>query len=90
MKIYSASFDAGRAEGVRLTEAAMHGSTEFRSVGDPSFIEMAEYCQRQITKPEPKHHEFIGKMASLTLYRDPTPKQARYLKSLFAQAGGGR
>jgi hypothetical protein len=75
---------------VREAEKQIHGANEFHNVAEISFNEMAEYVKKRIYKLDEKHHEFIDKMASITLYREPTPKQAKYLKSLFALAGGGR
>jgi hypothetical protein len=51
---------------------------------------MAMYCQQHLRRLDSKHHEFIDKMASTTVYREPTEKQGKYLLSLFIGLGSGR
>jgi hypothetical protein len=91
-KLFDAGFEAGRAEGVRATEEAMHGENEFRSIGEPTFHEMALYLQKRISKVGKNHIDFVDRMAGLSVSAsfEPSFKQAKYLKSLFLQAGGGR
>jgi hypothetical protein len=89
-KLYDAGFEAGRAEGVRVTENSLHGPDEFRNIGEPTFHEMAMYCQKRISRIEAKHHDFSVKMCGLTLRYEPSPAQAKYLQSMFLKAGGGR
>jgi hypothetical protein len=82
-------YDAGFAAGLRKAEDAAHGNDVFRSVdGSSSWNEIACFCAERIGELDRKHHAFIRDMTSKTLWRKPTPKQGRYLKSLFFQLGG--
>jgi hypothetical protein len=85
-KIYDAGYEHGKSD----AENAAHGLGEFKAVGEPTWNEMAIYCQQRIGRLDPRHHQFIDDMASATLRRDPTEKQAKYLKSMFLKCGGGR
>jgi hypothetical protein len=65
--------------------------TEFYDTdGHPRYHPMAMYCQQHLRRLDSKHHEFIDKMASTTVYREPTEKQGKYLLSLFIGLGSGR
>src|SRR5215831_18631292 len=75
---------------VQYTENRLHGADEFRSTdGKPDWQSVALYCQRSKHRLDPKHHDFIDKVAAQTVYgREPTEKMHKYLKSLFYQLGG--
>jgi len=80
----------GYAEGVKAAESKQHGTGAFRNTdGALDWKEVALYCQRQKHRLNPKHHDFIDKVASQTVYdREPTQPMHKYLKSLFYQLGG--
>ena len=80
----------GYAEGVKATEARQHGTGEFRNTdGQLEWTEVALFLQREKRRLPDRHHEFIDDMASRTVYgREPTPKQHKYLHSLFFKLGG--
>ena len=80
----------GYAEGVRAAESKQHGTGAFRNTdGTLEWTEVARYCQREKQRLPTKHHEFIDDMASRTVYgREPTPRQHKYLHSLFFKLGG--
>jgi hypothetical protein len=80
----------GYAEGVAAAEAKQHGTGAFRNTdGKPEWTEVALYVQREKHRLHDKHHEFIDDMASRTAYgREPSPKQHKYLHSLFYKLGG--
>jgi hypothetical protein len=84
-------YDAGVEEGMRLAEKARFGSEDFHNInGLPSWHEMALWCQQRYDRLEDKHREFIDDMAGLTLWREPTEKQGKYLTSLYHKLGGRR
>ena len=75
---------------VQHTENRLHGADEFiDSSGKPSWQSVALYCQRNKHRLNVKHHNFIDKVASQTVYdREPTERMHKYLFSLFLQLGG--
>ena len=75
---------------VQHTENRLHGTDEFRSTdGKPTWQSVALYCQRNKHRLDTKHHNFIDKVASQTVYnREPTEPMHKYLFSLFLQLGG--
>jgi hypothetical protein len=93
-----------RAKDVRhnITRPACHsiGSPQKRRLGErteyydadgrPQYHAMAMYCQKHCQHLESKHHDFIDKMASSTVWREPTPAQGKYPLSLFIRLGSGR
>jgi hypothetical protein len=80
----------GYAEGVKAAEAKQHGTGAFRNTdGKLEWTEVALFVQREKRRLPDRHHEFIDDMASRTVYgREPTPKQHKYLHSLFLKLGG--
>ena len=87
--IFARGVAKGRAEEARSRPSAGPGEY-YDADGQPNYHAMAMHCQQHIACLPPRHHEFIDKMASSTLYREPTPAQGKYLLSLFIQLGGGR
>ena len=75
---------------VQHTENRLHGADDFiDSSGKPTWQSVALYCQRNKQRLAPKHHDFINKVASQTVYdREPTERMHKYLFSLFLQLGG--
>jgi hypothetical protein len=80
----------GYAEGVKAAEAKQHGTGAFRNTdGKLEWTEIALFVQREKQRLPAKHHEFVDDMASRTVYgREPTPRQHKYLHSLFYKLGG--
>jgi hypothetical protein len=85
-------FDAGYAKGVddagrkRIAQEAVHG---LRLDGSTDWEAIALYCQREKTRLESKHHQFVDDMASRMAWgREPTDRQGAYLISLFRKLGG--
>ena len=84
-KLYDAGYDAG----VRAAENKAHGGGDFHNVdGLPNWSEIALYCQRHNDRLRPTEQTFIDDMASRTVWREPTPKQEKWLKSIFYRLGG--
>ena len=75
---------------VQHTENRLHGADDFiDSSGKPTWQSVALYCQRNIHRLAPKHHDFINRVAANTVYdREPTERMHKYLFSLFLQLGG--
>jgi hypothetical protein len=88
-KIYEMGKQDGRAE-----EANNHPAVEvteyYDAAGNPQWSAIALYCQKHIQLLPPRNHEFVDKMASQMVYREPSPAQGNYLISLFRQLGSGR
>lgn len=86
-------FAAGEAQGA---EKAEKKHVEAQAVfglnpdGTNNWERIAVYVQREKARLESRHHEFIDDMSSRMAFggREPTPKQATYLLSLFRKIGG--
>jgi hypothetical protein len=89
-KLYVAGYEAGRADGVRAAEAKVsHDADGFRNVnGLPSWHSMARYCQERSARLRSNEAGFVDDMTGQTLWREPTEKQAKWLKSIYARLGG--
>jgi hypothetical protein len=86
--IYQEGYDRGEEQGRKQSE---HEVTEFHDAdGRPRWHAIAMYCQEKRDHLDSRHHEFIDDMAGLTVWRVPTPKQGKYLLSLFFKLGSGR
>ena len=83
-------YDAGYGAGVRAAEAKQHGPSDFYNVdGTPAWHEIARFCQHSRDRLREKERGFIDDMASRTVWREPTERQAKWLRSIFHQLGGG-
>jgi hypothetical protein len=67
-------YDAGYAAGVHAVENKQHGSVDFHNVDG--------------TRLRENERDFINDMASRTVWREPTPKQEKWLRSIFFRLGG--
>jgi hypothetical protein len=84
-KLYDAGYDAG----VRAAEAKQHGPDDFRNVdGTPAWHEIARFCQQSRDRLREKEREFINDMTSRTVWREPTERQSKWLRSIFYRLGG--
>ena len=82
-------YDAGYEAGVRAVENKQHGSGDFHNVdGLPSWNEIALFCQQNNDRLRPTECQFIDDIASRTVWREPTEKQAKWLRSIFYRLGG--
>jgi hypothetical protein len=88
-RIRDTSYAKGLADAERKF-AEGHAVYGLRPDGSPDWEEIALHCQRQKSRLEARHHQFVDDMASrLTWGREPTSeKQGKYLLSLFRQIGG--
>ena len=72
-------------------EERHHGAADFANIdGTPSWHEIALWCQQRNERLREKEREFVSDMASRTVWRDPTEKQGKWLKSIFYRLGGKR
>ena len=84
-KLYDAGYNAGQ----RDAEHKHSGPADFHNIdGTPNWHEMALYCQQRGSLLRGQEQTFINDMASRTVWREPTEKQAKWLKSIFYRLGG--
>jgi hypothetical protein len=81
-------YNAGYANGLRAGENKQFNGTDFCGVdGLPNWEEMARYCQVNNSRLNIKEHQFVNDMAARTIWREPTEKQAKWLKRIFPKLG---
>jgi hypothetical protein len=84
-KLYNAGFNAG----MREAENRRYGSADFHNVdGTPHWHEIALFCQQHNDRLTVTEKPFVNDMAARTVWREPTEKQAKWLKSIFLRLGG--
>jgi hypothetical protein len=84
-KLYDAGFEAG----VRAVEDKQHSDEDFHNTdGTPSWHAIAVWCQRRDERLRDSERQFINDMAGRTVWRDPTVKQEKWLRSIFLRLGG--
>ena len=84
--IFATGVEKGRKQEIRKEQAP----PEFYDVeGQPRWQEIALFCQNNIARLRSEwERTFINDMAGNTLWRDPTPKQAKHLLAIFVKLGG--
>ena len=81
-------YDAGYAAGLREGENKQYGAGDFHNTdGTPAWHEIARFCQQHNDRLREKEQTFID-MASQTVWREPTEKQAKWLHSISYRLGG--
>jgi hypothetical protein len=84
-KIFNAGFQAGAHAG----ENKQHGTGDFHNVdGTPAWNEIALFCQQNDSRLRENERQFVNDMAGRSVWREPTEKQAKWLKSIFYRLGG--
>jgi hypothetical protein len=83
-------YDAGFAAGKRAGESKQHGGSDgFHNVdGTPDWHEIARFCQQSNGRLRPNEQTFINDMAARSVWREPTEKQEKWLRSIFYRLGG--
>jgi hypothetical protein len=83
-------YDAGYQAGLRAGEDKLHANGDpFHNIdGTPPWYEIATWCQRRSDRLGEREQKFIDDMAGRTVWREPTEKQAKWLKSIFHRLGG--
>jgi hypothetical protein len=80
--------EKGRAEEAR--KRPPHESTDyFDADGRPQNHAIAVYCQRHYQHLNDKTREFVDDMTGKTMWRALSPKQEKWLISIFRQLGSG-
>jgi hypothetical protein len=84
-KLYRAGFEAG----VRVGENKHHGNGDFANVdGTRAWHEIARFCQQNDNRLRENERQFVNDMAARSVWREPTEKQAKWLRSIFFRLGG--
>jgi hypothetical protein len=84
-KLYDAGFNAG----VQEVENRRYGSIDFHNVdGTPHWHEIALFCRQHKDRLTVKEQPFVNDMAARTVWREPTEKQGKWLKSIFLRLSG--
>jgi hypothetical protein len=84
-KLYNAGYEAG----VKAVEGRQYSSGDFHNVdGLPDWHEIARFCQQNSVRLRENERQFVDDMASRTVWRQPTPKQEKWLRSIFYRLGG--
>jgi hypothetical protein len=82
-------YDAGYRAGLREAENGNHGSEDFHNVdGTPHWHEIARHCQQHSNRLRENEKAFVNDMAARTVWREPTNKQEKWLRSIFFRLGG--
>jgi hypothetical protein len=80
-------YDAGYEAGVNAVESKQTG--DFHNVdGTPHWHEIARFCQQNDKRLRDGERQFVSDMAARTVWRQPTPKQEKWLRSIFFRLGG--
>jgi hypothetical protein len=80
-------YDAGFQAGMRAVEGRSTG--EFHNVdGTPAWNEIALFCQQNNNRLRDNERTFVNDVASRSVWREPTEKQAKWLRSIFYRLGG--
>jgi hypothetical protein len=82
-KLYNAGYEAG----MRAVESRQTG--DFHNVdGTPDWHEIALFCRQNSNRLRENERTFVNDMASRSVWREPTEKQAKWLRSIFYRLGG--
>jgi hypothetical protein len=86
-------FAAGEAQGAEKAErkyAEAQAVFGLNPDGTNNWEQIAVHVQHEKARLESRHHEFIDDVSARMVFggREPTPKQATYLLSLFRKIGG--
>jgi hypothetical protein len=82
-------YDAGYAAGIAAAESRNDGGDDFRNLdGSMTWEGMAAHCRRHSDKLGEREQEFIANVSAHIVYREPTEKQAKWLRSIFLRTGG--
>jgi hypothetical protein len=89
-RIFKAGHELGYEKGVRDAENKSHGSLDFRGVdgSDLDWHAMALWCQKHGDRLSGTEEKFVNDVAARTVYRVPSEKQCKWLKSIFLRLGG--
>jgi hypothetical protein len=77
--------DASRSAGERRRERTEEAQDE-----RPNWHAMARECQQHAEHLDERERDFVDDMVRWTLRREPSPKQAKWLHSIWCQVGRRR
>jgi hypothetical protein len=86
---YGQGVEKGRAEEARK-RPLQEPTDYFDADGRPQHHAMAMYCQRNYEHLSDKTREFVDDMIGKTMWRTLSPKQEKWLISIFHQLGSGK
>jgi hypothetical protein len=83
-------FDAGYDAGLQAAEQKQFGAEDFHNIdGTPEWGAVARFCQYRGDRLRANELEFVNDMAARAEWgREPTPKQEKWLRSIFKKLGG--
>ena len=81
-------YDHGYADGFRDGENKEHNGADFKNVGGKSWHEIAMWCNDRAGELSASEEQFVHDMAARSVWREPTEKQAKWLKSICLRLGG--
>jgi hypothetical protein len=84
-------YDAGYQSGYQATAATQsNNDVTFHDISSPlaTWHETARWCQQRNEQLRSREREFVDQMCGETLWRAPTDKQGRWLKSIYYTLGG--
>jgi hypothetical protein len=91
-RIYDAAYAEGIADERRKhveAEAEAQAVFGLKPDGSTDWEAIALYCQREKTRFESRHYDFVDRMAAKSVWgQDPSPREGKYLLSLFRGIGG--
>jgi hypothetical protein len=82
-------YDAGYAQGYQAASSANERGG-FHDVSSPllSWHETACWCRQRSARLRSRERKFVDQITAQTLWREPTERQGRWLKSIFYRLGG--
>ena len=87
--IFARGVQKGREEEAR-NRRPDHPPEFYDADGRPRWDAVALFCQKHHQRLRPAEQGFVDDMASNTMWREPTEKQAKWLLSIFTRLGGRR
>ena len=84
-KLYDAGYEQGYQAAISTNERA-----GFHDVSSPlsSWHNTARWCRQRSERLRSREREFVDQMTAQTLWREPSERQGRWLKSIFYRLGG--
>jgi hypothetical protein len=83
-KLYAAGFEAGMR-----AQQKQFGNEDFHNAdGMPTWDVIARFCQQHGDRLRDKERQFINDIVAKTVWREPTAKQQKWLRSIFLRLGG--
>jgi hypothetical protein len=84
-RLYAAGFAAGRAAAEKQNDPG----GDFHNLDGTTTPEaMAAWCRRHSDRLGEREREFVRSISAHVVWREPTPKQAKWLRSIFLRTGG--